>query len=376
MINFIILIMSLSLSFANLFLVRILFDNVDQVLEIRSILVIGLMLSPITIIGLDTVIGRLQTKVIEKLYHIFLLTSVLLTIIAIISANSIVNTILLAMTIGMTQFNAAIYLTEGKDISFKICSQISPKVIFIISLLITSTLSRGIDAFTSLNSILLILLNMLLYYHNSKSNKFSIRLTKQELVGIYRLSLNGLAALFVSDLFIRMPYLMALNGPAEISNEFDIATAFTSTWILPLAIATRIDEVKSHYNYARYKTDIQKKRQSIYLQVLVLVACSILVISVITHLSLIPETFGGIATAMISTAWPALLILLYPNVTRMYFLTKDHIFADKYLIPISVATIGGVLYAANQTASQLYLGAAIFLLIFLMYLILNSKNKT
>jgi len=172
-----------------------------------------------------------------------------------------------------------------------------------------------------------------------------------------------------------MPYLVALNGPAQISNEFDIATAFTSTWILPLAIATRIDEVNSNYNYARYRKVIQKKRQSIYLQVLALVACSILVISIITHLSLIPETFGGIAYAMISTAWPALLILLYPNITRMYFLTKDHIIADKYLIPISLITIGGVLYAASQTRSQLYLGAAIFLLVFLMNIALKFKNK-
>ena len=374
MINLIILITSLALSFTNLFAVRIIFLDSEAVAVMRSILVIGLMLSPITIFGLDTVIGKINEKIIAKLYYIFLLGSVILTVIIIIFEASYFYSALLALTIGMSQFNASIYLIEGKDFRFKIYSQLAPKIILVLSLILTSIIGVRIQDFMVINSILLILLNIAIYLGNNQSNRVTIHLTKKDLNELSQLALTGLSALFISDLVIRMPYLMSLNGPPQISNEYDIATAFTSTWILPLAIATRIDEVKSGYNYKRYSLAILQKKMSINLQVLVLVISSIIIIRLVTAFSFISETFDGIMIAMLSTGWPAFLIILFPNTTRMYFLTKDHILANGNRIYISIVTIMGTFYLASRINSQIYLSIVIFLIIYLMNYALRSTR--
>ena len=375
MINFFILTLSLILSFINLFIVRFLVEDAQTISNIRSLLVIGLMVSPLTIFGLDTIIGKIKPILITQLSIMFVVVSILLTIFANLVDHYIINVALLALTMGTVQFIVADFLNRGYHTAFKVFSQIVPKIFLLSSLVSSSVIFDNIGGFITINSIIMIIFCLIIVNKNFLPLTNFYYIKKSDILGLANLSLKGLSALFVTDLFVRLPYLLSLSGPPDISNEFDIATAFTSSWILPLAIATRIHEVQGGYHYQTYKNTIRPLKVGILLQIATLILTSIMLIYVLTSLSFITETFTGVMTAMIFTGWPALLIVILPNITRMYYLSERHRFSSSFGTITSLVFICAVLGVTSILKNQLILSGILLLIIFFMYLILQGEKE-
>lgn len=376
MFNFAILSLSLILSFANLLIVRFLFDDPQIILEIRSLLVVGLMASPLSILGLDTIIGKIKPKLIAQLSSIFIILCILLTIIANLVDFYILNVALLALTVGTKQFVVADFLNKGNNTAFKILSQITPKILLLISILSSSLLFEDKGKFITINSLLYINFCLIIVNKNIASLANFKHITKSDVINLANLSLKGLAALFITDLFLRIPYLASINGPATISNEFDIATAFTSSWILPLSIATRITEVQSGYHYQTYKNLIQNLRLGLTWQISTLILVSMVTLYILTSFSFISETFTGVMTAMVFTGWPAILIITFPNITRMYFLSEQHRFSSSLGTITTLLLICATLTATVITRSQPVLSCMLLLIILFMHFALKSEKQT
>jgi hypothetical protein len=333
------------------------------------------MMSPLAIFGFDTIIGKINSALITALIQLFLIVTALLMLLAQIFDNTVMRYLLLAITIGMTQFVASIMLTLNQNLLFKICSQILPKLIIFTSICLSFYFSENAHLFTSITTSLLLFTTILLAGRRLLTNKLLLLCNWKTIQNLAQMSIHALSALFVSDLILRLPYILSLASASAISNEFDIATAFTSSWVLPLAIATRINEVQSGYHYQTYKKLIRPLKTGIMCQIAILIVSSIILIYLLTSLSFITETFTGVMTAMIFTGWPALLIVIFPNITRMFYLSERHRFSSSFGTITSLVFICAVLGVTSILKNQLILSSILLLIIYFMYLILQGEKE-
>lgn len=376
MINISIIIVSLALSFCNVFVVRIMEDDPDRISAIRSLLVVSSLFSPVFILGLDTVIGKIKRTLVTKLNLAFFVAIAFVFLLNFLLQSFWLSVALLAFVQGYTQYVAAQKLLVQKDLAFKIHSQLFAKLVVFIVLIIALYFTLSIYTFALICATIIIVGNVKFLGLNLGNMRLS-RLTEDnsDVKSLIFLSTGALSALFVTDLMLRMPYLISLMSSSQIANEYDIAVAFTSTWVLPLLIGSRQLEVKAKYNYLVYLSEYKKLRNSTLVQTIILVGCSIVAIYISGRLGLMKENISNVYYALAISSVPALLLLIFPNITRMFFLSYKACYGDTLKcirILFSMAAFVGIVLVFGSV--QLYV-IALSILLCILFIFLKKTSE-
>lgn len=358
---------------------RFLYVDPTDIAHVRSMLVISALLSPLMIFGLDAAIGKLSRVDQSNLLKLLLAKDIFLFIAVCVSTNFLTQVIFLSSVTGLMQYVAAMKLSENKELSFLLISQLFTKTVILLSIVLLWIFWANKNDAVFVASLLTLLgciffANPLILLRQMKLGIFSSSF--KSLSSNAKLIIPNLAALFLLDLMLRIPYLTATRQSSEIRNEYDVAVAFTSTWILPLLLKSRAIEIQAGYFHRKFLEVYRREQRLIFLQTLGLVIISVGVIVMLGFFGILKESVAGVLLKLPYCAAPVALCLLFPNVVRLFFLRNTFTSgAYKTLTVHIIVTVAALLtLIALGSSSLTFLGLCALLTWMNMFLRKNCSE--
>ena len=314
----IVILVSLFLAFANIFVPKYFLDESDF-RSYRLFFNVANIFGPLLLLGVDLSVGFIELKKLIgfiKSYLVFVIFSIIILVIA-ESIHSEFNTRILygILFVGAINLIASLLLKDGKVNSFYFLSQVYTKTIPISGLFLSFCFFGNFDIdFSILLACFFLAIPLFVlipYLRLSKNIAPSISVLDSKVVGMVFSTLG-------IDMVLRLPYLLSLNGEPAITNLIDIVTAFTSILLYPAMLYSRKIEVSSKMNPVIFYKQIRSGYFSIGGIQLLLAIIGVCSLWYIFKAGLISYELGQLLTIGFGLAFCSSMISVIPNFIKLY----------------------------------------------------------